>query len=64
MEGEGWGLKPVRSLEKWDARIKVIDAIPMSEGMKKGLPLGFKIMSAITDMLGTCSMVHMRIQGK
>ncbi len=63
MEG-GWGLKPVQSLEKWDKRIKVIDAIPMSKGMKKGIPLGFKIMSMITDMLGVCSMVHMRIQDK
>jgi hypothetical protein len=50
----GWGLKPVQSLEKWDERIKVLDAIPMSKGMKKGVPLPFKIMSAITDMLGVC----------
>ncbi len=64
LEGEGWGLKTVQSLEKWDQRIKVIDAFPMSKGMKKGLPLGFKIMSAITDMLGICSMVHMRIQSR
>jgi O-methyltransferase involved in polyketide biosynthesis len=61
MDG-GWGLKPVESLEKWDKRIKVINAIPMSKGMKKGVPLPFKIMSAITDMLGVCSMVHMRIE--
>jgi O-methyltransferase involved in polyketide biosynthesis len=60
MDG-GWGLKPVRSLEKWDKRIKVINAIPMSKGMKKGVPLHFKIISTITDMLGVCSMVHMRI---
>ncbi len=64
IKGEGWGLKPVRSLEKWDGRIKVIDAFSISKGMKKGIPLGFKIMSAITDMLGICSMVHMRIEGK
>jgi O-methyltransferase involved in polyketide biosynthesis len=61
MDG-GWGLKPVASLEKWDKRIKVINAIPMSKGMKKGVPLPFKIMSTITDMLGVCSMVHMRIE--
>ncbi len=62
LKGEGWGLKPVESLENWDERIKVIDAFPMSKGMKKGIPLGLKIMSAITDVLGVCSMVHMRIQ--
>ncbi|WP_419657254.1 O-methyltransferase domain protein [Desulfosarcina variabilis str. Montpellier] len=61
MDG-GWGLKPVQSLEKWDKRIKVISAIPMSKGMKKAVPLAFKIMSVITDMLGVCSMVHMRIE--
>jgi O-methyltransferase involved in polyketide biosynthesis len=60
MDG-GWGLKPVQSLEKWDKRIKVINAMPMSKGMKKGVPLRFKIISAITDILGVCSMVHMRI---
>jgi O-methyltransferase involved in polyketide biosynthesis len=60
MDG-GWGLKPVQSLEKWDKRIKVINAIPMSKGMKKGVPLHFKIISTITDILGVCSMVHMRI---
>ena len=60
MDG-GWGLKPVSSLEKWDERIRVISAIPMSKGMKKGVALQFKIMGTITDMLGVCSMVHMRI---
>lgn len=60
MDG-GWGLKPVSSLEKWDQRIRVIRSFPMSKGMKKGIALQFKIMGAITDMLGVCSMVHMRI---
>ena len=60
MDG-GWGLKPVASLEKWDKRIRVISAIPMSKGMKKGVALQFKIMGTITDLLGVCSMVHMRI---
>ncbi len=64
LSGEGWGLKPVRSLETWDGRIKVIDAFSISKGMKKGISLGFKIMSAITDILGICSMVHMRIEEK
>ncbi|KIX15503.1 class I SAM-dependent methyltransferase [Dethiosulfatarculus sandiegensis] len=60
MDG-GWGLKPVHSLEKWDKRIKVMDATPMSKGMKKGVPLPYKIISTITDMLGICSMVHVKI---
>lgn len=60
----GWGLKPIRSIEQWDKRIKVIDAIPMSKGMKKGVPLSFQIMSVITEILGICSMVHVRIGGE
>ena len=61
MDG-GWGLKPVQSLEKWDKRIKVINTIPMHKGIKKGLPLSTKIILTIPDILGVCSMVHMRIE--
>lgn len=60
MDG-GWGLKPVKALEKWDRRIQVINSVPMSKGMKQGVPLSAKLLSTITDMLGVCSMVHMRI---
>ncbi|NCC26047.1 MAG: class I SAM-dependent methyltransferase [Deltaproteobacteria bacterium] len=60
MDG-GWGLKPVRSIEKWDHRMKIISAMPMSKGMKNGVPLPVKIMAFMADMLGVCSMVHMRI---
>jgi len=58
---DGWGLKPVKSLEKWDKRIRVVDSTPMSKGMKQGVPLPTRLISTITDMLGICSMVHMRI---
>ncbi|PIE54232.1 MAG: polyketide biosynthesis methyltransferase [Dethiosulfovibrio peptidovorans] len=61
LEG-GWGLRCAKSLEEWDERIKVIDAFPMSRNMKKGIPIGLKIISTITDMLGICSMVHIRIK--
>ncbi len=60
MDG-GWALKPIKTLEKWDKRIKVINAISMSKGMKKGIPLLTKLVLTIPDMLGVCSMVHMRI---
>ena len=60
MDG-GWGLKPIKSLEKWDGRIRVVHAMPMYKGMKKGLPLLTKIILFIPDMLGVCSMVHVRI---
>ena len=60
MDG-GWGLKPIKSLEKWDKRIKVISATPMYKGMKKGLPLSTKMIFFIPDILGVCSMVHVRI---
>ncbi len=61
MDG-GWGLKPIKNLEKWDKRIKVINAVSMSEGMKKGIPLLTKSVLTIADMLGVCSMVHMRFE--
>ena len=60
MDG-GWGLKSIKALEKWDQRIQVIDSTPMSKGMKQGVPLPAKLASTIADMLGVCSMVHMRI---
>ena len=60
MDG-GWGLKPAKSLEKWDKRIKVLSAIPMYKGMKQGLPLLTKMVMNIPDLLGACSMVHVRI---
>ncbi len=64
LEGEGWGLKKVKSLETWDNRIRVIDAIPIHKGAKTGIPLGHKIMLIFSDLLGFCSMVHIRIEGK
>ncbi|WP_321419052.1 class I SAM-dependent methyltransferase [uncultured Desulfobacter sp.] len=60
LEG-GWGLKSIKNLETWDPRIKVVNSISMSKGMKKGVPLLKKLMLTIPDMLGVCSMVHMRI---
>lgn len=58
----GWGLKSIKALEKWDKRIKVIDAISSGKGMKKGLPFPAKLALAISDMLGVCSMVHVRME--
>jgi len=60
--GTGWGLKRLKSLEKWDKRIKVISATPMHKGVKKGIPLQAKVILSIPDLLGVCSMVHMRIE--
>ena len=58
----GWGLKAAKSLEEWDERIQVISAISMSKGMYKGLPLRKKLLFLIPDLLGVCSMVHMRME--
>jgi len=58
----GWGLKSIKSIEKWDTRIKVIDVIPMTKGMKKGVPFMTKIVLTFPDILGVCSMVHIRIK--
>lgn len=57
-----WGLKPVKSLEEWDKRIKVVSADSMFKGMYKALPFRTKILFTIPDLLGICSMVHMRIE--
>ncbi len=60
----GWGLKPVEMLETWDNRIRVVDTIPIHKGAKTGISLRQKIALTISDLLGFCSMVHMRIEGK
>lgn len=61
---EGWALKPVKSLEKWDKRFKVISAVSMGRGMKNGLPLKTRMIMTIPDLLGVCSMVHLRIENQ
>lgn len=58
----GWALKPIKSIEKWDKRIKVISTKSMSKGMKKGIPFMTKIILTIPDLLGICSMVHVRMR--
>ncbi len=58
---EGWALKPVKKLESWDSRFTVLSATPMYQGMRDGLPLKTRLMFAITDALGVCPMVHLRI---
>jgi O-methyltransferase involved in polyketide biosynthesis len=60
----GWGLKPIKSLEKWDERIKVVNAVSMGKGMYKGLPLKWKLIMFLPDVLGVAHMVHMRIDDK
>ncbi len=40
LAGEGWGLKKVKSLETWDNRIRVVDAIPIYKGTKQEFPWG------------------------
>lgn len=61
MDG-GWGLKPIKTLEKWDSRIRVKYSIPMSQGIKKGIPLKERIILTIPDILRISSMVYMRIE--
>jgi O-methyltransferase involved in polyketide biosynthesis len=56
----GWGLKPVKSLEQWDSRFTVVSSIPMHKGVKKGLPLKTRMILSMPDLLGVCSMVHLR----
>ncbi len=58
---EGWALKPVKKLETWDNRFTVIAATPMYQGMLGGLPMSTKLLFALTNILGVCHMVHLRI---
>lgn len=61
MDG-GWGLKPAKLIETWDKRIKVVSSESISKGMYKGLPFFTKIAFTIPDLLGFCSMVHLKIE--
>ncbi len=58
---EGWGLKRVKSLEKWDKRVSVIESFPMYRGMKKGQPIRVRLGLNFIDAMGFSSMVHMRM---
>lgn len=61
MDG-GWGLKALKDLEKWDKRIQVTSVAPIYKGMKKGVPFMTKIVLSIPDLLGLCSMVHVKVE--
>ena len=56
----GWGLKPIKSLEQWDSRFTVVRSFPMYKGVKNELPLKTRMILSIPDLLGVCSMVHLR----
>jgi len=58
----GWGLKRAKFLERWDKRFRVKKTTPMHKGIKKGLPLSTKMILSIPDVLGVCSMVHLRVE--
>ncbi len=62
IELAGWGLKRIKSLEKWDDRIKIVEAKPMYKGMKKGLSLSQKLGLAFSDILGVCHMVYINME--
>jgi O-methyltransferase involved in polyketide biosynthesis len=57
-----WKLKSIKSLEKWDKRIKILEIIPMYKEMKKGIPLLEKMGLIFVDIFGIGSMVYMRIE--
>ncbi len=58
--GEGWGLKPIKSLEDWDPRFKVMEATPIYKGVKKGAKFKDLIMISMSDLFGFAHMVHLR----
>lgn len=61
-DSEGWALKSVKSIEKWDKRIKVVSSTSMNKGMNKGLTLKMKLMSVISTIINVAPMVHLRIK--
>ncbi len=61
---EGWGLKPVEDLEKWDSRFKVVDKTAMYRGVKKDMSFLHKILTTMADLTGACYMVHLQISEK
>jgi hypothetical protein len=58
----GWGLKPIKSIERWDSRIKVAEATLMYKGMKMGLPFSQKSALNIPDLPGICHMVYVKME--
>tara|TARA_Y100001934_G_C12224513_1_gene712343 strand:- start:322 stop:744 length:423 start_codon:yes stop_codon:yes gene_type:complete len=60
-DADGWGVKSAKSLEKWDERIRVIDTVPMYQGVKTGIPLTTKVKLFVPDLLGFAMMMHLRI---
>ncbi len=61
---EGWAIKPVQKIESWDPRFTVVSATPMYQGIGGNLDLKTKLMFTITDFLGACPMVHLRIASR
>ncbi len=58
----GWALKPIKSLETWDPRFKVVSHTPIYRGAKRGAPFKEKIMLTISDWFGFCDMVHLSVR--
>jgi len=61
-DSDGWALKSPKHIEEWDSRIKLVSALPMNKGVKKGMPLKTRLALSIPDLLGFASMVHLRIE--
>jgi O-methyltransferase involved in polyketide biosynthesis len=56
-----WGLRSARELERWDARIAVVEAYPIFRGARRrGLALGERIGTLISDALNLMSIVHLK----
>jgi O-methyltransferase involved in polyketide biosynthesis len=58
----GWAMRPVKSPEKWDPRISVVDTFPMYRGVKKGQPFSTRMPLTFIDALRVGIMVQLRIE--
>lgn len=59
---EGWGLKKVKDIIKWDQRISIRNATPLYKGTTSQIPLVYKMIFTLADIFGASYMVHAQIQ--
>jgi O-methyltransferase involved in polyketide biosynthesis len=56
-----WGLRQAKDMESWDRRIEVVSEYPIFRNMKRGLSIGEKLGTMLSDALRIMSMVHLRL---
>ena len=58
-----WGLKDARRIERWDNRLKLVDAYPYFSHVttaKRGMAVGLRVKMALFNFFNTSYMIHLR----